>query len=57
MKDFLKRIDIWKRVGNYSSWNQSREIMFPDSFLCNGRFFPDFDDVFGQSLGGNPIPQ
>jgi hypothetical protein len=61
MKDFLKRIlkriGIWKRVGNYSSWNQSREIMFLDSLSCNGRFLPDFDDVFGQSLGGNPIPQ
>ena len=61
MKDFLKRtlkrISIWKRVGNYSSWSLNREIVFSDSLSFHGRFLPDFDDVFGQSLGGNPIPQ
>jgi hypothetical protein len=57
MKDFLKRISIWKRVGYYSSWNQNREIIFPDSLSIHGRFLPDFDDVFGQSLGSNPIPE
>ena len=47
MKDFLKRIGIWKRVGNYSSWSQNREIIFLDSLSFHGRFLPDIDDVFG----------